>query len=392
MTLVQSNRKLTVAQIIPSLNSGGVERGVIDICQFLKLNNQHAIVISQGGKMTNKLIENGITFIKLDVKSKNPFTIFYNIRKLKKIIKKYNIDIIHVRSRAPMWSAYFACKQTKTKIISTIHGTYSTNLGSWQNCFLKKLYNSLMLKSDYVIAVSNYIKDYLYQNYPEKMSRIKNNFKVIHRGVDLDNFDISKISPKRKEKIINDWQISKLETKLIFVPARITSWKGHEFLVDALNKVEANFLCIFAGSNHGHETYQKRLEEKIINLELDSKIKIVGNCQDMAAAYSICDFVIAPSVKPEAFGRIPIEAQSCSKPIIATNIGGFLETIINEKTGFIVENKNVNQLATIIQKLLILPKEELVEIGNAGRENAEKKFSNQKMLTETFEIYQKIIK
>ena len=370
-----SYKKLTIAQIIPSLNSGGVERGVIDISNFLQKQGFKAIIISSGGKMVEQIDDKNITFIKLDVKSKNPFKIIFNIRKLQKIIKEYKIDILHVRSRAPMISAYFACKNSATKLISTIHGPYSINKSK-----LKRFYNSFMLKSDHVIAVSNFIKDYIKNNYPKYFSIIKDNkLTVICRGVDLDYFNPQNISEERCQNLKKEWKIKDNKKPVIFMPGRFTFWKGHEFLIDALKNVKDDFLCIMAGSSHGHEEYKEKLMVKINNLNLNTKIKIVDNCKDMPAAYKICKFVISPSIIAEAFGRIAIESQACQKAIIATNIGGFLETIIDNKTGFFVDPQNTDHLQEKISLLLNYDQKSLEEIGKNGRENVINNFCNKKM-------------
>jgi glycosyltransferase involved in cell wall biosynthesis len=376
-----STKKLVIAQIVPSLESGGVERGAIDLAIYLKRHNHQPIIITSGGRMINQLKENNIKYIILNVKSKNPINIITNIIKLKQIIKYNKIDILHTRSRAPMISAYYASKIQKIKLVSTIHGTYSINI-------IKRLYNSYMLKAKYVIMVSSFIKNYVRSNYPKYFSKLNyNNSQIINRGVDINYFNIENIDKIRITNIIDQWQIANLETKLIFVPARFTSWKGHEFLIDALNNVSKNFLCIMAGSSHGHDQYLARLKNKVNNLELSSKIKFVDNCSDMPAAYAICDFVIAPSIKAEAFGRIPIEAQSCQKPIIASNIGGYLETIIDNKTGFIFDNNNINDLTLKITNLLNMPNYQLEFIGKAGRDNVVNNFSNDIMLKKTLNIY-----
>lgn len=375
------NKKLIIAQIIPSLESGGVERGAIDLAIYLKKNDHQPIIITSGGRMINQLKENNIKYIILNVKSKNPINIITNIIKLKQIIKHHKIDILHIRSRAPMISAYYASKIQKVKLVSTVHGTYSIN-------FLKKIYNSYMLKADYVIMVSSFIKKYVSNNYSKYSSKFNSsNSQIVNRGVDINYFNVDNIDKSRINKIIDQWQVANLETKLIFVPARFTSWKGHEFLIDALNNINKNFLCIMAGSSHGHDQYLARLKSKVDNLELSSKIKFVDNCSDMPAAYAICDFVIAPSIKAEAFGRIPIEAQSCQKPIIASNIGGFLETIIDNKTGFIFDYNNIDDLTLKITNLLKMTNSQLESIGKVGRDNVANNFSNDIMLRKTLKIY-----
>jgi glycosyltransferase involved in cell wall biosynthesis len=376
-------RKTVIVQILPALENGGVERGVIDITKALKKADFVPIVISKGGVLTYQLKEADIEHINLDVSSKNPFKIYKNIKKLYSIFIENGVDIVHVRSRAPMWSAYFACKKSGTKLISTIHGPYSLAMFGCKKFFLKKVYNQIMLKADKVIAVSNFIKNYIVENYNyEKPDEIT----VIQRGVDLNYFNKEKVSQNRVINLSKKWHLPE-DKKVIFMPARFTSWKGHEFLIDALAKVKNNFICIMAGSDHGHREYRKKLELKIVKEGLEGKIKIAGICKDMPAAYILSDFVICPSIRPEAFGRIPIEAQSSGKIIVATKIGGALETVIDGKTGFLVEPGNIDEMAKKIDNILEMPKEEAKKMGMNARKHVELNFSNEKLSSETINIY-----
>ncbi len=380
---MDKDQKKVIMQIVPALENGGVERGVVDIAKCLKNNNFLPIVISNGGVLVYDLTEAGINHIKLAVNTKNPIKIYNNIKKIEAIIKKFNVDIVHVRSRAPMLTAYYACKRTNTKLISTVHGIYSLNFLFWKNFSLKKKYNSLMLKADSVIAVSNFVKKYLLENY---LGDFSSKIKVIQRGADLNYFNLKKVSNNRIIDLIKKWNLPE-DKKIILMPARYTSWKGHEFLISALSKVNNDFFCIMVGSDHGHEKYHKKLEQMVVQKNLESKIRLVGPCKDMPAAYALSHFVVAPSIRPEAFGRIAIEAQASQKPIIATAIGGSLETIINNETGFLVDVLDVDNLTIIIDKVLQMSKQEIDQIGLAGRKNIEENFSNQKMCDETVGLY-----
>jgi glycosyltransferase involved in cell wall biosynthesis len=379
-------KKKVILQIIPSLESGGVERGTIDIAKSLKSQN-FQIVISSGGVLTYDLKEAKITHLELDVKTKNPFTIFLNIKKIAEIIDEYKVDLVHVRSRAPMWSAYYACKKTKTKLVSTIHGTYSLDFLFLKNFSLKKIYNSIMFKSDSIIVVSNYIKNYLLRNY---QGNFADQIQTIQRGVDLHYFNRDKVSKNRIIDLIKKWNLPE-DKKMILMPARFTSWKGHEFLIEALAKVKNDFFCVMVGSDHGHKKYRKKIEQKIIKENLAGKIRIVGACRDMPATYQLAHFVVAPSVRPEAFGRVAIEAQASAKIIVATKIGGALETIIDEETGFLVEPFDLESLAKSIDRILEMSKEETEKFGVAGRKNVEENFSNDLMCQKTIEIYKKLL-
>ena len=385
---MEDSKQKVILQIIPSLESGGVERGTIDIAKSLKKQNFIPIVISSGGILTYDLKEAKITHFELNVKTKNPFTIFFNIKKIENIINENKVDIVHVRSRAPMWSAYYACKKTQTKLVSTIHGTYSLDFLFFKNFSLKKIYNSMMFKADSIIVVSNYIKNYLLRNYQENFA---DQIQIIQRGVDLQYFNRDKVSKNRIIDLIKKWNLPE-DKKIIIMPARFTSWKGHEFLIEALAKVKNDFFCVMVGSDHGHKKYRKKIEQKIVKENLAGKIRIVGACRDMPATYQLAHFVVAPSVRPEAFGRIAIEAQASSKIIVATKIGGALETIIDEKTGFLIEPFDTESLAKSIDRILEMSKEETEKFGVAGRKNVEENFSNDLMCQKTIEVYKSLIK
>jgi glycosyltransferase involved in cell wall biosynthesis len=286
-----------------------------------------------------------------------------------------------------MWSAYFACKKSSAKLVATIHGTYSLNFLGWQKFILKRIYNSIMLKADIIIVVSNYIKNYLVENYGNYFA---DKINIIQRGVDLNYFNQQKVSKNRVIDLIKKWNLPE-DKKIILMPARYTSWKGHEFLIDALTKVKNDYFCVMLGSDHGHKKYRKKIEQKIIKENLAGKIRIVGPSRDMPSAYNLSHFVVAPSLRPEAFGRIAIEAQASSKIIVATKIGGALETIIDGETGFLVDPFDHNELASVIDKVLEMTKDKSDKMGFNGRKNVEDNFSNSLMCKKTIDIYKKII-
>ena len=383
-----SERKKTVVmQILPALESGGVERGTIDIAKALKKADFEPIVVSKGGILVYQLCEAGIKHITLPVHSKNPITVYFNNKKLAKLIKENNVDIVHVRSRAPMWSSYFACKKTATKLVATVHGTYSLKFWKWKIFPLKRIYNSIMLKADAVIAVSDFIKNYLSQNYSEYREAKTT---VIQRGADLGYFNYEKVSKNRIIDLSKKWHLPD-DKKIILMPARFTAWKGHEFLIEALTKVKSDFLCVMVGSDHGHKQFRKKLEGKIVDKKLEGKVRIVGVCKDMPTAYALSHLVVCPSVRAEAFGRIAIETQASNRIIIATKIGGALETIIDGKTGFLVEVGDAESFAKVIDQVLEMPKNEADKIGIDARQNVTDNFSNEKMCSETLKVYRSLL-
>ncbi len=379
-------------QILPGLESGGVERGVIDIAKALKKDGFEPIVVSKGGVLVYQLREAGITHITLPVHSKNPLTIYFNNKKLEKLLVEHSVDIVHVRSRAPMWSAYFACKKLHVKIVATVHGTYSLNFLNWQVFPLKKIYNALMLRADEVIAVSGFIKDYLIQNYQQNYpTSLEEKIVTIQRGAELGYFDYDKVSKNRIIDLSKKWHLPD-DKKIILMPARFTSWKGHEFLIEALAQVKHDFFCVMIGSDHGHKQFRKKIESRIVERGLAGKVQLCGLCKDMPAAYAVSHLVVCPSVRAEAFGRIAIEAQASSRIIISTKIGGSLETVIDGKTGFLVEVNDVEKFAELIDKALEMSKEEADQMGAAGRKNVEENFSNEKMCGETIKVYREVLR
>ena len=253
-----------------------------------------------------------------------------------------------------------------------------------------------MLKSDAIIAVSNFINNYIFENYPKKGHKflspqtLKKKTTIIARGADIDYFNSDNITHRQILDFYQKWHIDESK-KIILMPGRFTSWKGHEFLINALSKVKEDYLCLMVGSSHGHEDFVKRIENQITQKGLNSKVRNLGLCEDMVLAYAIANIVICPSTRPEAFGRIPIEAGSSKRIIIASKIGGALETVIDGKTGFLVEPNNDEQLADRISKCLNLSNKEIKQITDAARKNVEENFSNQKMCGSTIDLYQKFI-
>jgi glycosyltransferase involved in cell wall biosynthesis len=382
---------LVIMQILPELNSGGVERGVVDISKAVSEAGFESIVVSSGGQMVSQFFNSKVNHIKLPLASKNPFTIYKNSKKIAKIIIQHKVDLVHIRSRAPAWSAYFACKKTGCKIISTVHGSYSTNLINKQLSKWKIRYNSVMVKPKFIIAVSNFIKDYIYQNYSASENLKIKEIKIIHRGVDTNYFCNSNVGQYRIMQTMEKWDVPE-DKHIIMLPGRVTSWKGHEFLINSLTKVKnQNFFCVIVGSLDNHQKFFKKLEQQIINNNLEGKIRIVGEYKDMPAAYLVSDVIISASIRPEAFGRVAIEAGAMGRIVVATNIGGSLETVIEDKTGFLVEVNNISKMAEAIDKVLSMPKDQKEQMQKNAINHIAQNFSNQKMLDQTIKFYQQIL-
>ena len=379
---------LKVLQVIPKLGYGGAETGCYDIAHYLPENNCESFIVTSGGELLKFVDKKKVKVIKLPVNSKNPLFIFFNSLALIWIILYNNISIVHARSRAPAWSCYLATILTGRKFVTTFHGTYNFESK------LKKFYNSVMVKSDLIIAGSNFIFSHIKENY-SKYFDVNKRLRVIFRGINVDYFDPTTKIESDEKKLLKQWEIEK-DKKIILLPGRLTSWKGQELFIEAINLVNIElgyeaFYVVILGSDQGRDLYKKKLTRLSEQFRMNNQVRFIDHCKDMALAYKISDIIVSASTEPEAFGRVAVEAQSMEKPIIASNIGGSNETIIDEKTGFLFDSGNSKSLSQKILKLLYLDETSLKLIGTEGRKNVIKKFNVEKMCFSTYSEYKKIM-
>ena len=381
--------KIKVLQVIPKLGYGGAETGCYDLGHFLAENDCKSYIVTSGGELIKYVRKEKVKIIKLPVQSKNPIIILMNSILIALIIIILNINIVHVRSRAPAWSCLISCFLTRRKMVTTFHGTYNFKSS------IKKLYNSVMLKSKLIIAGSNFIFNHINENYIDRLNP-SNKLMVIFRGINLDYYHEKNISVFKKNKLFNLWGLSENKFKIL-LPGRLTSWKGQDKFIESLNILiedynNYRFEAIILGSDQGRNVYKKKLQNLSQRYNLNQKIFFIDHCKDMPLAYSLSDVVVSSSVEPEAFGRVAVEAQAMQKPIIASNIGGSKETIIDKKTGFLYKYDDPRELAKVLNSVMELDKDTLNLIGNEGRKNVSKKFDVDKMCQTTFTEYKKLLK
>ena len=379
---------IKVLQVIPKLGYGGAETGCYDIAHYLSEKKCKSFIVTSGGDLTKYVDKKKVKLIRLPVHSKNPLLIFVNSIILTGIILFYNISIVHARSRAPAWSCLLATKLTNRKFVTTFHGTYNFK-GK-----LKRFYNSVMVRSDLIIAGSNFIFSHIKKNYSEFI-KFNKKFLVIFRGINVDYFDPSTKLETEEDKLLKLWEINR-EKKIILMPGRLTSWKGQELFIEALNLVKIElgyeaFHAIILGNNQGRNLYKKKLVRLTEQYRLTNQIKFINHCKDMALAYKISDLVVSPSIEPEAFGRVAVEAQSMEKIIIASNIGGSNETIVNNKTGFLFNSGDASSLSKKIIEVITMDENVIKLIGKEGRKNIIKKFNVEKMCFSTYSEYKRLL-
>ena len=351
--------KLNVLQVIPKLGYGGAETGCYDIAHFLAENECGSFIATSGGDLLKFVKKDKVKLLRLPVHSKNPILIILNTLALILYIIFFKINIVHARSRAPAWSCYFACLFTNRTFVTTFHGTYHFK-GK-----IKKFYNSIMLKAKLTIAGSNFIFSHINENYSEYLSKEKK-LRVIFRGINVDYFNSKNISILKQERLKQEWNLSPGKFTIL-LPGRLTYWKGQEKFIESLNILIEDFnitkfQAIILGSDQGRKVYTKKLINLVERYNLNKKIRFIQHCKEMPLAYSLADVVVSASIEPEAFGRVSVEAQSMGKPIIASNIGGSKETVVNKKTGFLYKHDDPRELAKILNTVIQLSPDELKSI------------------------------
>ena len=376
-------KKINLLQIIPRMDVGGAETGCLHVAEYLARIGHKSFILTSGGNLLNLIDRDKIGILNWPV-SKNFFMIIFNIFVILFLILLKRINICHVRSRGPAWSAYFACKLTNVPLVSTFHGTYNFKSNT------KLFYNSVMLRTNHVIAGSDYILNHIYKNY-----KTEKKISVIKRGIDTDYFSNKNVSETEENKLKEFLQIPK-DKFLILLPGRLTYWKGQKLFIEAINFLKTsnkfkNCFALIVGSDQGRKKYKDELINMVKKYNLQDTLKIAHGINKMPVAYSISNLIVSSSIEPEAFGRVSVEAQSMEKPILASNLGGSTETIVPEKTGWLFRSESVSELANSIEMITKLDKKVLDAIGRQGRKNVLNNYSKDRMCSKTLEIYNSLV-
>lgn len=390
------NGKKNILFVVPTMESGGVETGIVEIAkQNSETKDFNMFLLSYGGTLISKLKVYGVNIIELDVKSKNPFTILGNNKKIEKIIKEYKIDIVQAESRIPAWNCYRACKKLNIPLITTVqfNGLFQKKFGPFgMFSALKRLYNSIMFRSNIIICVSNYVYNYAMEYY-KKYINSKNyigDIKVIHRGIDLNLYSKDNVSVNRILSLQEKLKIPE-DRAVITVPARFSKQKGQDYFLKTLKYLKStNYVCLLVGDLKKRPKYVKYIKKLIYKYNLQNYVIIHDNINDIQALYYISTIVVSSSLKPESFGRISIEAQAMERIFVGTAIGGTLETVIDGKTGFLAPENNEILFAEIIDNVLNLSENEKAKITKEARKNVAENFSFKKCYDNLLEVYKSI--
>ena len=380
--LKKKEKNPVVLQVLPELNQGGVELGTIEIASELKKKGIENFVASEGGRMAYQLERMKVKHFTLPLKTKNPIKWWLNYRRLVKIIKENGINIVHARSRAPAWSAYWAAKKTGAKFLTTFHGTYGLK-PRW----LKLRYNRVMTYGDLVIAISNHIKEHILKNYQCDEKKIR----LIHRCVNMDNFDVSKITAERMIKLMEEYHLPD-DKKIILLIGRLTRWKGQKLMIEALSKMQdTDFFCVFVGDDQGRTYYTEELKEDIAKYGMDGRFAFIKNVTDVPAMMMISDVVVSASTDPEAFGRIAAEGEAMGRIVVASNIGGSLENLKDGVTGKHFKSGDADSLEQALRWAIGLSDAERKKIGDAAINFVKENFTKQIMCDKTLAVYHELM-
>lgn len=362
---------MRIVQILPEVNEGGVERGVVELNREYSKLDYNSFVISNGGKLVETINKDGGKHYLFDVCSKNILTLFRRVNHLKKILLEINPDVIHVRSRVPAWLVYFANKSLGIKVVSTVHGFNSVGF-----------YSKIMTKSDAVICVSNSIKEYIQEYYQTKDNIIT----VIPRGVDLTLFNLNNIDNEFIKNFKNEYKLD--DSFIVSSVGRVTQLKDYETFIKAISlikKEKENVKALIVGGvRSDKEDYLKSLKNLIKELNLEENIIFTGSQSKIAEIYALSDVVVSSSKKPESFGRAVAESIAMNTPVVATNHGGVKDIIIEKENGLFFEVGNSSELANKILESKSLEFDGYSYILNT--------FSLEKMLHKIINVYKDVLK
>ena len=374
--------KPVVLQVLPSLVTGGVERGTIEITQAVVEAEGVALVASAGGPLVKSVERAGGRHITLPLDTKNPYAIWRNAARLEALIRAENVAIVHARSRAPAWSAWLASRRTGVHFVTTYHGVYNEDLP------LKRSYNAVMARGEIVIAASRYVAELIVFRHNVYPTRIR----VIPRGVDPAVFDPAAVGPDRVARLVREWRLPD-GVPTVVLPGRLTSWKGQPVLLAAIARLaRRDVCCVLVGSDQGRHRYSAQLVRQAERLGIADRVRLVGNCDDMPAALMLSDVVVHASVRPEAFGRVVIEAQAMGRPVIASDLGGPVETVRHGETGWRVPPDDPAALAAAIDAALALSEAERQALGQRAREAVQRGYTVQAMQDATLDVYEELLR
>ncbi len=374
----------TLLQVTPSLNAGGVETMTLEMSRAIVAAGFRSLVASSGGALQGELIAGNGEMVNLPLRARDPVTLVANALRLRSLIARENVSLVHVRSRAPMFSASMAIGARSVPLVASYHGIYAARSP------LKRWYNGAMTRGDMVIANSNFTRDHILSQHNVDPARIV----VIPEGVDTDRFDPNAVSPRRVMAVRDAWGLPIGDTRrVILLAARMTGWKGHRLIIQALARAERRqgAALILTGETAGATNYVAELRAEIAACDLTGQVSFVGNCDDMQAAFAAADLVVAPSTQAESFGRSVVEAGAMARPVLASNLGGHAETVDPGVTGWLVAGTDPQAWAQSLDDFLALDNQTVSKVGRAARMRVCRLYDLATMGAATLQAYAQVL-
>ncbi|GAC1347048.1 MAG: glycosyltransferase family 4 protein [Acetobacteraceae bacterium] len=370
-----------VLQVLPRLESGGVERGAVEMVQAIVGAGGRALVASAGGRLVASVERAGGRHLALPLASKNPARIWRNAGLIAGLIRRERVDLVHARSRAPAWSAWLASRRAGAHFVTTYHGVYREGVPG------KRAYNAVMARGERVIAISQFVRGLLEVRHHVDPARIR----VIPRGVDPVLFDPAAVSGERIARLAERWRLPD-GALVVMLPARLSRWKGQEVLLDAMARLQRHgAYCVLVGPLDGRERFAGELERRARGLGLAGRLRLAGQCDDMPAALMLADVVVSASTEPEGFGRVVIEGQAMGRPVIATDHGGAAETVEPGATGWRVKPGDAGELAAALDAALALEPDARAALGARARAAVLARYTTSVMQTATLGVYGELL-
>lgn len=370
-----------ILQVVPSLGSGGVERGTIEMVQAIARAGGRPLVASAGGTLEQAVADAGGRHILLPLASKNPVRIWRNVGGLARLIRAEGVQIVHARSRAPAWSASLAASREGVRFLTTYHAPYDESTPG------KRAYNAVMARGERVIAISRFIAELLHERHDVPSSRIR----LIPRGVDPSLFDPDTFDPVRVEALRRAWGLAAGQ-RIVLLPGRLSRWKGQDVLIQALRWLRTpGLVCVIAGPLRDRGRYVAQLKARAKALGVSDRVRFVGACDDMPAGLTLADIVVNASVEPEGFGRTVIEAQAMRRPVVASDHGGAAETVEHGVTGWRVAPGDPVALAAAIDRVLALAEAARAAVGEAARRAVLARYTTASMQRATLAVYSELL-
>ena len=379
--LASGSVRPVILQVLPAMVSGGVERGTVEVAEAIVAAGGDALVASAGGAMEREIARVGARHITLPLDTKKPWRLHRNANLLTQLILSENVDLVHARSRAPAWSAYWATRRTGCAFVTTLHDAYREGTPPWR--YFRHRYNHIMCKGDRVISISDFVTDYAKRLHGVDEARLR----TIPRGVDTRIFTPRHTHPNRVAALAGEWRLPD-GVPVIMLPGRVSNSKGHAVLIDALHRIGARDLaCLAVGDTSRHPRLVRRLQRESAKLPLQPGLLFTGICRDIAAAYMLADIVVVPSARPEAFGRVIIEAQAMGKPVIAAAHGAATQLIVPGQTGWLFPPGDAAALAALLEQILAMPSGERDELSEHTRAHVTRQYSRELLCVRTLQLY-----